>query len=191
MRPGGQSCALASFWWPAANLGDPNFAQAVVLLIHYDSEKGAMGLIVNRADGCSAFPCFEDLKEAKGRADPVYVGGPVESSNVLALLKSASKRTDAKHVFGDVYLVSSKTLLEKTLARKWNRTRFMCTSGTPGGARAIGARSGTGRLAHHGRRRWQCVSLRSRIGLASADSADGDAVASVSGRRSAIPLAAW
>jgi len=100
----------------ARELGDPNFKQAVILLIDYDSEKGAMGLIVNRRTDMPVSRLLGDLKEAKGRTDPIYVGGPVELTNVLALLKSASKPGDAKHVFGDVYLVNTKELLQKTLA---------------------------------------------------------------------------
>ena len=80
------------------------------------TKTGAMGLIVNRRTDVPLSRIFEDLKEAKGRADPIYVGGPVETGTVLALLKSASKPKDAERVFGDVYLISSKVLLEKTLA---------------------------------------------------------------------------
>ena len=100
----------------ARELGDPNFAQAVILLIDYDADKGAMGLIVNRRTDMPVSRLLGDLKEAKGRTDPIYVGGPVELTNVLALLKSASKPGDAKHVFGDVYLVNTKEQLQKTLA---------------------------------------------------------------------------
>jgi putative transcriptional regulator len=46
------------------------------------------------------------------------MGGPVEPGNVLALLKSSTKLEDAERVFGNVYLISDKDLLEKTLADK-------------------------------------------------------------------------
>jgi len=100
----------------ARELGDPNFAQAVILLIDYDSDKGAMGLIVNRRTDMPVSRVLGDLNEAKGRTDPIYVGGPVELTSVLALLKSASKPGDAKHVFGDVYLLNTKEQLQKTFA---------------------------------------------------------------------------
>ena len=114
----GQADQLApgTFLVASRDLGDPNFAQAVVLLVHYDDENGAMGLIINRQTDVPLARIFSDLKEAKGRIDPIYVGGPVETGSVLALLKSASKPKDSEHVFGEVYLISSKTLLEKTLA---------------------------------------------------------------------------
>ena len=117
------------------DLGDPNFAHAVVLLIHYDDENGAMGLIVNRRTDVPLSRVFSELKEAKGRDDQIYVGGPVETGGVLALLKSASKPKDAEHVFGDVYLISSKTLLEKTLADGVEANQFHAYLGYAGWAR--------------------------------------------------------
>jgi putative AlgH/UPF0301 family transcriptional regulator len=43
---------------------------------------------------------------------------------VLALLRSASPPEEAQLVFGGVYLVSSKALLEKTLADKAEPSKF-------------------------------------------------------------------
>jgi putative transcriptional regulator len=136
-RMPGQVDALApgTFLVASRDLGDPNFAHAVVLLIHYDDENGAMGLIINRQTDVPLSRIFADLKEAKGRADPIYVGGPVETGSVLALLKSSSKPKDAEHVFGDVYLVSSKTLLEKTLAAGIEASQFHAYLGYAGWGR--------------------------------------------------------
>jgi len=108
--------APGKFLVASKQLGDPNFAQAVVLLLQYDADHGAMGLIVNRQTEVAISRVFEELKEAKGRKDPVYLGGPVELNNVLALLKSSAKPDDARRVFGDVYLINSKPQLQKTLA---------------------------------------------------------------------------
>jgi putative transcriptional regulator len=114
----GQSDELApgKFLVASRDLGDPNFAETVVLLIQYDEEHGAMGLVVNRASDVPLSDVFKDLKEAKSRTDPVYIGGPVELSNVLALLKSAAAPDDAKKVFGNVYLINTKEQFQKTLA---------------------------------------------------------------------------
>src|ERR1700761_9628182 len=90
------------------DLGDPNFAQTVILLVHYSEDQGAVGLVVNRATDVPMSRVFQDLKEAKSRKDPVYVGGPVELTSVLALLKTSSKPDNAMHVFGNVYLISEK-----------------------------------------------------------------------------------
>jgi putative transcriptional regulator len=127
--------APGMFLVASRDLDDPNFARAVILLIHYDDANGAMGLIINRQTDVPLSKVFEDLKEAKDRADPIYVGGPVETGTVLALVKSASKLKDAERVFGDVYLISSKVLLEKTLADGVEAAQFHAYLGYAGWGR--------------------------------------------------------
>jgi putative AlgH/UPF0301 family transcriptional regulator len=97
------------------DLPDPNFAKTVVLLVQYDDE-GVVGLILNRRSKVPISRVFDDVDGAKDRSDPIYAGGPVGRTDVLALLRSRVKLGDAKRVFGDICLVSSKELLQKTLA---------------------------------------------------------------------------
>ncbi len=99
------------------DLGDPNFAETVVLLIHYDAQ-GAVGLILNRRTDVPLSQALKDLKAAKDRSDPVYLGGPVETPAVFALLRSPTKVEGAEHIFGRVYLISSKALFEKTISAR-------------------------------------------------------------------------
>ena len=127
--------APGAFLVASRDLGDPNFSRAVVLLLHYDDENGAMGLIINRQTDVPLSRVFAELKEAKGRMDPIYVGGPVETGSVLALLKSASKPKDAEPVFGDVYVISSRALLEKTLATGVEASQFHAYLGYAGWGR--------------------------------------------------------
>ncbi len=94
---------------------DPSFAKSVVLVVKYD-EDGTVGLIINRRSKVPISRALEQFKPAGHRSDPVYIGGPVNLSAILALLKSGSKPDDAIPVLGDVYLVSTRPLLEKTLA---------------------------------------------------------------------------
>ena len=133
----GQSDKLVPgmFLVASRDLGDPNFAHAVVLLVHYDDENGAMGLIINRQTDVPLSRVFAELTEAKGRADPIYVGGPVETGSVLALLKSSTKQKDTERVFGDVYLISSKALLQKTLAEGVEASQFHAYLGYAGWGR--------------------------------------------------------
>ena len=107
--------AAGKFLVAGRELMDPNFAETVVLLVHYDKES-AMGLVLNRRTRVPLSRLFEEMKAAKGKSDPVYVGGPVERTGVLALVRAESKPEDASNVFADVHLISSKELLEKTLA---------------------------------------------------------------------------
>jgi putative AlgH/UPF0301 family transcriptional regulator len=98
------------------SLGDPDFARTVVLLVHYD-EKGALGLILNRRTDVPLSRVL-DLKAAKDRSDPIYLGGPVGPSTVFGLLESAAKMEKAENIFGGVYLISDKALFEKTISTR-------------------------------------------------------------------------
>ncbi len=97
------------------DLADPNFVQTVVLLVHYDA-KGVVGLILNRRTDVPLSRVFEELKAAKNRSDPVYLGGPVETPAVFGLVRSPAKLDGAEHIFGEVYLISTKTLFEKAIS---------------------------------------------------------------------------
>ncbi len=100
------------------DLGDPNFSKTVILLVHYNEDQGTVGLVINKRTDVTISKVFHDLKEASGRNDLVYIGGPVQLDSVLALLKSSSKPEGANRVFGDVYLISSKDLLARTMASR-------------------------------------------------------------------------
>lgn len=99
------------------DLADPIFAKTVVLLVHYDSD-GVVGLMLNRRTDVPLSRAFSKLNAAKNRSDPVYAGGPVEISAVFALLRSKSKPESAEHILPDVYLISTKSLFEKTLSER-------------------------------------------------------------------------
>jgi putative transcriptional regulator len=75
-----------------------------------------LGLILNRRSKVPISRVLDGLAGAKDRPDPVYAGGPVERSDVLALVRSRRAPGDAKRVLGDVFLVSTKETLEKTFA---------------------------------------------------------------------------
>jgi putative transcriptional regulator len=94
---------------------DPNFARTVVLILQHD-EEGTAGLILNRQTKIPLSRLSKEMESAKGRVDPLYLGGPVEQSGLMALLRSRTKPEDAKPVVADVYLISLKAMLEKTMA---------------------------------------------------------------------------
>jgi putative transcriptional regulator len=110
--------ALGKLLVASRDLADPNFARAVVLLVEYESD-GVLGLVVNRRTTIPISRVLA-LKEAEGRGDPVYVGGPVQLTSVMALAQLAQAPADGGRVFGDIYLVRAETPLVKVM-------------GTPGG----------------------------------------------------------
>jgi len=105
------------------DLADPHFAKTVVLLIHYDAE-GVVGLILNRRTDVPLSRVFEGLKAAEHRSDSVYLGGPLETPTAFALLQSPAKVEGAQHIFGAVYLISTKTLFEQTISARPDPSGF-------------------------------------------------------------------
>src|SRR6476659_8083185 len=71
----------------ARHLPDPNFAETIVLLTEY-SEKGAMGMIVNRRTDATLARIAPGLDPAPGRSPLVFFGGPVPGVLALARAKS-------------------------------------------------------------------------------------------------------
>ena len=66
------------------DLGDPNFSHSVVLVLEHGDE-GALGVVLNRPSEVvvgEALPGWERLASAP---PVVFVGGPVESSAIIAL----------------------------------------------------------------------------------------------------------
>lgn len=96
-------------------ISDPNFAQTVILLVHYDAE-GAVGLMLNRRTDLPISHALEQLKAAKALSDPVYLGGPVDTPTVFALLRSTNTMEGAEHVVSSVYWLTTKAALEKTIS---------------------------------------------------------------------------
>src|SRR5271169_783208 len=85
MRPA--DLAAGKMLVASRDLPDPNFAKTVVLLVQYD-EDGVVGLILNRRSKVPISRLLDDLPGARNRRDPVYAGGPVGTTEVLALVRS-------------------------------------------------------------------------------------------------------
>ncbi len=111
-----KSLAAGKLLVASRELGDPHFAGTVILLVRYD-EKGVLGLVLNRRTDVPLSRAL-DLKGAKDRSDPIYLGGPVGHPAVFALFQSSSKIEGAENVFGSVYLISDETLFERTISAR-------------------------------------------------------------------------
>lgn len=97
------------------NLGDPNFAQTVILLVQYDAG-GVVGLILNRRTELPMSRVLGDYQAAKDRSDPVYFGGPLDSEQIRALRKAPAKLDGATQICHGVYQIATKAQLEQALA---------------------------------------------------------------------------
>ncbi len=67
-------------------LGDPNFARAVVLVSEH-TEEGAMGVVLNRPAELTVGEAVPALFPALDVDDAVFVGGPVATTSVVFLLE--------------------------------------------------------------------------------------------------------
>jgi putative transcriptional regulator len=99
-------------------LHDPNFEHTVILLLSYDEDDGAGGVILNRPSETSVSEALKEYPEARGHMDSAYEGGPVQTKQVLALLHSKTKFEDADELVPGVYSVGTTKLLRKALAGK-------------------------------------------------------------------------
>jgi putative transcriptional regulator len=100
------------------DLHDPHFQQTVIVLLSYDEDDGAGGVILNRPSEIPVSQALKDLPEARSNRDPAYEGGPVQTKRVLALLHTAAKLEDADEVLPGIYSVGTTKLLRKALAEK-------------------------------------------------------------------------
>ena len=126
-----EDLAAGKFLVAHRKLADASFSESVVLLVHYDG-KGAMGIIVNRKSKLTVAKIFEDVQEAAGQSEPIFYGGPVEIRNVLALVRADAKPRNATPVFQDIYLVTRKTELDKSIARQPDPKLFRAFMGYSG-----------------------------------------------------------
>ena len=113
-------------------LGDPNFAQSVVLLVQYDEDKGTVGLVINRRTEIPLSRIFPKTKHAP--SDPVYMGGPVSVTAVQALLRLPQKSDQATPVVADVYVTGAKELIEKSVSSRVDPSKFRLYLGYAGWA---------------------------------------------------------
>lgn len=91
------------FLYAAPGMGDPRFAETVVLLIHHGSE-GSMGLVVNRPTKVPLREALQGVEEAKRSELPLHWGGPVQPEAILALVRSASPGPGAQTVLTGVHM---------------------------------------------------------------------------------------
>ena len=128
---------------------DPNFKQTVVLLIRYGTD-GAMGVVINRPIQVKLSTVIPEIKELKSSQENLYLGGPVEQSKMILLMKSAKPPPDSMEVFGEVYLTSSREELRRLVTGTDDEEKFRVFAGYAGWA--------PGQLdAEHGRGDWHVL----------------------------------
>jgi putative transcriptional regulator len=126
---GSDALAAGTLLVASDKLGDPNFAETVVLITRRDATEGTMGLVLNRPMDVTLAKAFPSLK---ANSDPVYDGGPVSPDAVQALLRASAKPADAERIAADIYLVARKAPLEKSIAEHLPSEKFRVYLGYAG-----------------------------------------------------------
>jgi putative transcriptional regulator len=83
---------------------DPNFRRTVVLVAEH-GEGGAMGVVLNRPSDTPVGEAVPELAPLTGEEEPVFVGGPVAVSSLLALAEVDDPEDASELVIGDVGFV--------------------------------------------------------------------------------------
>ena len=97
-------------------LRDPNFADAVVLVMNHLGPS-PIGLVVNRPTDMPVSRLFPNLKRLAALPDKVYFGGPVQLPSVWFLFRAAHRPEHAVQAFGNIYLSADHELLLRLLSR--------------------------------------------------------------------------
>jgi putative transcriptional regulator len=104
----------------SATLQDPNFARSVVL-IGLHSEEGALGLVLNRPSSSRVASAVPQLEELIDSDEPVFVGGPVQSSAVVMLAEFEDPAAAGLLVLGRIGLPAPDASLEDLAAATTRR----------------------------------------------------------------------
>ena len=95
-------------------LRDPNFRETVILITHHDVT-GTMGVIINRPTITPLSHLLPDRAELEGRTETLHLGGPVDRSILVLLVRMRSAPEHAHRVFDNVYLTQSTDVLGDAL----------------------------------------------------------------------------
>lgn len=99
-----------------AGLPDPNFYQTVVLLLDYDAEQGAVGVVLNRRSERAVGEVASPAAGLADRSDWLYLGGPVALENLIVLVAQAEAPPDSTTVLPGVAVVRGGPELDELLA---------------------------------------------------------------------------
>ncbi|MEP6890329.1 MAG: YqgE/AlgH family protein [Nitrospirota bacterium] len=110
------------------SLEDPNFRQAVVLVVEHGSE-GTVGLILNRSTNVLLSKALPDIAVLKGTTHRLFAGGPVEPTRFLLLLRLKEPPADARSVFDGVYLGRTPKALERIITQAKPTDTFRAFAG--------------------------------------------------------------
>lgn len=110
------------------SLDDPNFRQAVVLVVEH-GPGGTVGLILNRSTNVLLSKALPDIAALKETSYRLFAGGPVEPTRFLLLFRLKEPPADARSVFDGVYLGRTPRVLENIITQAKPTETFRAFAG--------------------------------------------------------------
>ena len=110
------------------SLEDPNFRQAVVLVVEH-GPGGTVGLVLNRPTNVLLSKALPDIAVLKGTSYRLFAGGPVEPTRFLLLFRLKEPPADARSVFDGVYLGRTPKVLERIIPQAKPTETFLAFAG--------------------------------------------------------------
>lgn len=117
------------------HLNSRTFSRTVILVVEHGGQ-GSVGIIINRPSDVSLTQLVPKAKELGSKDDVVHFGGPVSPNAIVLLLQVRSPLAPEQgiHVFDDIYLSSSSSVLEHLLRRDDSEDMFHAYVGYAGWA---------------------------------------------------------
>ncbi len=115
------------------SLHDPNFREAVVLIVEHGDE-GTLGVILNRSTEVLLSEALPDVTVLKGTSHRLFAGGPVQRNQLTLLFRVKDPPADARSVFDGVYVGGTPKLLERIITQAKPTETFRAFAGFAGWA---------------------------------------------------------
>ena len=111
------------------SLKDPNFRQAVVLIVEHGSG-GTLGLVLNRSTRVLLSEALPDLTVLKGSTHRLFAGGPVEPNRLLVLFRLKEPPAGSQLIFDGVYVGDRPKILERIVRQAKPTDTFRAFAGS-------------------------------------------------------------
>ena len=115
----------------ARRLPDPNFGNAVILLADFNGD-GAVGLVVNRRSDVTVARVFPHLTPTLASAGQAFLGGPVEKTRAMVLLRASASPAEARRVLDGIYLLTGREAIESAVTSSTSPGRLRVYLGYAG-----------------------------------------------------------
>jgi putative transcriptional regulator len=115
------------------DMQDPRFQRTVVLLLAH-SDKGTLGVIINRPTEILLSRVLPDLQVPAADEHALFFGGPVGMDMLIFLMRSNAPPKHGSHVMTDVYYSADRETLEELLKKQKDKHELRMYLGHSGWA---------------------------------------------------------